>query len=113
MKYLLSLGLMLSIICFAFTYKTERTITGKITDDKGQPIPFATIAIKGTKISVASDAVGEFSIKVPNDDAVLIVSAINYQPSEIKITGLTKVEIKLTPTTSNLSEVVVTTALGI
>src|SRR5215831_16965024 len=106
MKYLLSVGLLLSIIFFAFTYKTERTITGKVTDNKGQPVAFATVTVKGTKIATTTDANGEFSIKVTTDNAILIVSAVGYRDAEIKTSGLNKVEVKLKPTSSALQEVV-------
>src|SRR5690242_10995822 len=107
MKYLLSLGLSLSIVLFAFTYKIERTITGKVTDDKEQPVAFATVTIKGTQTATTTDANGEFSIKVQNDNVVLVVSAVGYDDAEVKITGLNKLEVKLKAKVSSLNEVVV------
>lgn len=107
MKHVLSMCLVL-ITIFAFTYKTGRTITGKVTDDKGQPIAGATVTVKGTMIGTTTNAIGEFSITVEGDKVVLVVSAIGFTNSEIKVTGLNKVEIRLKPIVSSLDEVVVT-----
>ncbi len=108
MKYLLSLCLTLSLVCFAFTYNTERTITGKVTDEKGQPIVGASISIKGTKIGTTTNANGEFTITVSDEAAVLIIDYIGYETTEIKVKLNSNINILLKPKVEHLDEVVVT-----
>ena len=50
------------------------TITGKVTDEFGESVPSATIMVKGTSVGVVSDINGQYSINVPNRDAVLVFS---------------------------------------
>ena len=50
-----------------FAYSQTRTITGRITDDKGNPLPGATITVRGSTTTVSADSVGQFHI---NDQTV-------------------------------------------
>ena len=81
-------------------------VSGRIVDEKGNPIAGATIVIVGTTQGVASDAEGRYSIAAkPND--VLRVSFIGYKPETADIKGKTKLNIRLNPTEENLEEVTV------
>jgi TonB-linked SusC/RagA family outer membrane protein len=103
---------LLAMLC-AFVSKSQTlTISGRVLDDNGAPIPFASIILKGkSKTGTSSDADGKFSINATKGN-VLTISAINYITAEVTIgTGAT-LEIKLTPAKVDLSEVVVT-AMGI
>lgn len=80
------------------------TITGKVFDEKGNPIPGATIVIHGTTQGVASDNEGKFSISVRPDD-ILQVSFIGYKPEIVPIKGKTKINVTLNPTAENIEEV--------
>ena len=82
------------------------TITGKVTDDKGNPIPGATVLIHGTTQGVATDVDGKYTLPVRPDD-VLQVSFIGYKTETIPIKGKTKVNISLNPTAENIEEVTV------
>ncbi len=48
------------VLYTVLAYAQTKTVTGKITDELGDPIPFATVVIKGTKIAFVSDAGGSF-----------------------------------------------------
>ena len=62
--------------------QSSRIITGKITDTDGNPVPFASVMIKGTKTGVSADANGGYSLRVrPN--AILIIQATSYFSTEI------------------------------
>lgn len=98
--------LLFTIVVFSQT----KTITGKVTDDQGNPIPFATVKIKGSAKGVAADQQGNFTIQAnPNDE--IVISAVSFGETEIKLTGENSVSVVLTNENS-MSEVVVT-ALGI
>ncbi len=79
----------------AFLPHAQVQITGQIVDDKGAPIPFATVVIKGTNKGVAADQNGFFSIMVPDEKTVLVISAVGYQISEQKVGKQTKLKVKL------------------
>jgi iron complex outermembrane receptor protein len=89
---------------------TPATVKGNVVDEKGLPLPDASVKVKGSQTGTITDAKGEFSIDVP-DGGVLIVSYIGYQTKEVTVSGNTPLTISLTPS-GVLNEVVVT-ALGI
>lgn len=104
--WLLPAFMLLGLLAYAQT----RTVTGRVTDGQGKPIPFASVTVKGTTNGVAADANGNFTIQAaPN--ATLVFSAAGFQASELNIGTQTSVTVSLT-SEGNLSEVVVT-ALGI
>jgi len=81
-------------------------ITGRIVSDDGESIPGVTIAIKGTSSGTITDENGDFSISVPDSNAVLIVSYIGFITQEVKVGSQTLLNIKL-PADNKLDEVVV------
>jgi len=91
---------------------SQGSVTGKVTEQTGEAVPFATINVKGTKVTVAAGADGVFKIAANIGD-VLVVSAVNFQQTEITISSTTNVNVSLTRTSTPLNDVVVTTALGI
>ena len=82
------------------------TVTGKVTDDQGVPVPGATILEKGTKNGVSASNEGNFSIKV-KAGATLIISAIGFDGVQIKASNSSML-IGLKVVKDDLSEVVVT-----
>ena len=81
-------------------------VSGRIVDEKGNPVPGATVVIQGTTQGVASDAEGNYTIPVKPDD-ILRVSFIGYKPEVVEVKGKTKLNIRLKPTEENLEEVTV------
>ncbi len=68
MKLLKTFIFCISSILFSLHgHAQEASVMGKVIDDKGMPIPGATIVLKGTSISVTSDFDGGFQIKAPKD----------------------------------------------
>lgn len=98
--------LLCSVLAFA-----QRTVTGTVVDEKGQPIPFATVTQTGTRNATQADPNGAFSIRIPQN-ARLTISAAGHTAQTVTPTGTT-VNVTLTTTETALSEVVVTTAFGI
>jgi TonB-linked SusC/RagA family outer membrane protein len=98
------------ILCSVFAFSQTRTVTGRVTDDKGNPIPFATVKIKGSSTGVAADQDGKFSIQV-NPKATLSISAAGFDSQNITIGNSDAVDVSL-KSSAALQEVVVT-ALGI
>src|ERR1700729_3844211 len=97
--------------CVSLAFAQTKTVTGRVTDQQGQPIPFATVHLKGTKQAVSADADGVFSIKAKPGDALVITGA-GVTAKEIPVDNLTSLVIQVTRKEGTLSEVVVT-ALGV
>jgi TonB-linked SusC/RagA family outer membrane protein len=98
------------LLCLSVFAQTKTT-TGRITDQQGQPVPFATILIKGTKTAAGADADGNFTIKAKPGD-ILVVSGAGMTSKEATVTGSGPVNVQVSRKESNMTEVVVT-ALGI
>ncbi|TXJ29679.1 MAG: SusC/RagA family TonB-linked outer membrane protein [Chitinophagaceae bacterium] len=104
-----SLLAVLMLLC-SFAFAQTRTVSGKVTGDKGEGIPYATVTETGTKNASLTDANGLFTIKI-KDGSTLTISSANYEPSIVTPgTGLVSVSLKLRD--NALDEVVVTTAMG-
>jgi TonB-linked SusC/RagA family outer membrane protein len=86
-----------------------RTITGQVTGPDGKPIPFATVAVKGTPTSVAADENGKFSIQA-SPNSVLVFTASGFAANEVNIGSRSAVDARLAGGGA-LTEVVVT-AMG-
>lgn len=63
---------------------TDKDIHGTVTDKNGEPIIGASVSIKGTNYGTITDLEGNFSLKLPNERSVLIISYIGYKSIEIK-----------------------------
>lgn len=98
------------LLCSVLAFAQTRTVTGTVRDAQGNPVPFATVMVTGTKTAVTSDENGNFSINVP-ENGRLDVSATGFGTQTISVTGNT-VSPSLTRTEGQMQEVVVT-ALGI
>ncbi|WP_247233453.1 TonB-dependent receptor [Telluribacter sp. SYSU D00476] len=84
------------------------TVKGRVTDEKGEGLPGATVLLKGTSIGTATDIEGNFSLNVPDGNGTLIVSSIGYSTQEIEINNRTTIpDIKLGSDVKSLNEVVV------
>jgi TonB-linked SusC/RagA family outer membrane protein len=88
-------------------------ITGLVTSSEdGQPLPGASIIIKGTTVGTTTDFQGKYSLSVPSDAKILVISFVGNKSQEIEINGRSIIDATLTPESHQLDEVVVT-ALGI
>jgi Ca-activated chloride channel homolog len=107
-KYSVVVLMLFSIAVLAFSHLKEITVGGRVVDEGGNPIAGASILIKGTSHATAADAVGKFTIVVPNERAVIVVSAIAFTPKEVVVGNKFPLVITLTASHESLSEVVVT-----
>lgn len=108
-KFALLFIMLIAVSVMAFSQ--VRTLTGKITDETGYPIPYASITEKGTTHGVSADDTGNFSINV-RSGATLVISAAGYQPKEVVATG-SILNLVLNKGEGQTIEEVVVTALGI
>lgn len=83
---LLRLVLVLFLIPVLISAQNTGTITGKVTDAKGSPIPFANVVLVGTTIGAAANIDGNYSVeKVPPGDYTLSATVIGYREGKAKI----------------------------
>jgi TonB-linked SusC/RagA family outer membrane protein len=85
-------------------------VAGRVTNERGEPVPYATISQTGTSNATTADSSGAFSISVPQG-ASLAVTAAGYQGQTLRVTGTT-LNFTLQTGQAQMQEVVVT-ALGI
>lgn len=85
----------------------NRTVTGKVTDEKGAPVANASVVVKGTTTGTNTDNDGNFSITVGTNARTLVISSLNFQQEEVGIANRTSLQVSLKPATSNLDDVVV------
>ena len=105
-------SLFVAMLYFAIAGQAQvLSVSGRITDQKGAPVPSASIVIKGKSANgVAADEQGRFKINASKGD-VLVISNVSFTSKEVTVTGTTA-NVTLMPSDANLSEVVVT-AMGI
>jgi TonB-linked SusC/RagA family outer membrane protein len=110
MRKFLSLLAVLALWAISASAQTKM-VTGRITDMQDQPVPFATVQVKGSKTGVSADAGGNFSIRANAGD-VLVVTGAGITSKEETVSGSGDVNIQVTRSSTAMTEVVVT-ALGV
>jgi len=88
------------------------TVSGKVTDEKGTPMPGVSVLVKGKTGSTITDQDGIYKINVTDKNDALIFRYVGYLSQELALGGQTFLNVGLQPNNEALSEVVVT-ALGI
>ena len=72
----------------------DSIVSGVVFDDTGNPLPGATVSIKGSDgIGSITDFDGNFSVNVPEGSDTLIFSYIGFLESQVNITGKSKVNV--------------------
>jgi outer membrane receptor protein involved in Fe transport len=93
-----------------FSQTPNATITGKITNDKYEPVPFATIKVKNGKEATKTDDLGKFTIKVASLPAVLLITSASYDDKEVPVTNADELNVILSTNEKTLEEVTVNAA---
>jgi len=87
-------------------------VTGKVTDDKGEPLAGVNVYTRSQRHGVITKSDGTYSVVVDGPDDVLEFTFIGYANQEVNVAGRHEINITLVEKTVNLDEVV-TTALSI
>ncbi|WP_266365747.1 SusC/RagA family TonB-linked outer membrane protein [Tellurirhabdus rosea] len=85
----------------------EQTVSGRVTDEKGEALPGVSVSLKGTTRGTSTDNTGRFQLVVPGPEAVLVFSYIGYANQEITVGNRQSFDVKLVSDEQNLNEVVV------
>lgn len=92
--------------------KPDRIITGRVTDQNGDPLTGVSVVIKGTQKGTTTNENGNYSISIGDDDKFLVFTMVGFVARESAIAGNMVVNITMQNDTGGLDEIVVT-ALGI
>lgn len=84
-----------------------KTVSGKVTDEEGEPVPGVTITLKGTTTGTITDMDGNFSLSGVQDDATLVFTFVGMTTREIPIGDQNFFEIVMQEDVLGLDEVVV------
>lgn len=84
------------------------SITGKVTDEKDDPLPGVSVRVKGVQSSTVTDVNGNYKINVQKGlNVVLIFSYLGFATQEVDLGNKLTANIKLKPSNVNLDETIV------
>lgn len=81
-------------------------ISGKVTDDNGEPLPGASIVVKGTTVRTVTDAGGNYQLSGVPRNGTILFTFVGMMPQEFVAGGNAVMNIKLQRSTVGLDEVV-------
>ncbi len=93
-------------------FAQTRTITGVVKNAQGEPVPEASVLVKGAKSGTTTNANGSFSLVVNADAKTLIISSVGMVSEDVSIGKNTNVNVTLTTEAKELLEVVVQVPYG-
>ncbi|MDF7817560.1 TonB-dependent receptor [Runella sp. MFBS21] len=85
----------------------EKTITGTVSDERGQGLPGVSVLVKGTQQGTSTDANGKYKLILGDAPTTLVFSYVGYVSREALIENRTALDIQLLPDEKALTEVVV------
>ena len=81
-------------------------VTGRVVDEKGNPLHGATVTVYGTTQGVTAGVNGDYTLRV-KPDGVLVASFVGYRQETIPVNGQTRINIFLNPLAENIEEATV------
>lgn len=107
----LSFILLCLIASISMVVAQTTKVTGTVTSgDDGQPVIGASIIVKGMTVGTVTDFEGRFTLDVPREGKILVISYVGMNPQEVAVKPV--VNVVLQTDTRHLDEVVVT-AMGL
>ena len=97
----------LVLIGWATGIRAQKTVTGTVTDTKGEPLYGVTVRETDAKNTAVTDMNGRFSIQTSTDAAVLMFRYVGMEPYKVSVKGKTTVSVKMNEETTKLAETVV------
>jgi TonB-linked SusC/RagA family outer membrane protein len=98
---------LLAVLLTSSVWAQNVRVTGTVKDEKGNPLADATVTVRGSKISTATDAQGKFTLPTVAPGATLVVSHVGFTTHEEKLAGKTGFTFVLQEQSVNMNEVVV------
>src|SRR5580658_3035122 len=99
------------IFVSAFIFAQDSvTVSGVIRDEQKQPLPGATVLVKGTTLGTSTDDKGSFTLRIPKDAKTIVVSYVGYDSKEYPVNaanGSVKLNVDMASSNISLNQVVV------
>ena len=97
----------LIFFCWQVSLAQSKTITGRVLDEKNNPVSSATVSAKGRKIATSTDGSGAFTITIPSGVNTLTISSVNFETEDVNVSANIHPLVSLKASTHSLNEVVV------
>lgn len=85
----------------------EVLVSGRVTDEKGEPLPGVNIVIAGTGTGTVTDAAGEYRLNVPSAESTLQFSFIGYVTQQVVVGAQAVINVVMQSDVTSLNEIVV------
>ena len=95
------------MLAFVFQAFAQNTLSGRVTDENGDPMPGVYVAVKGTQNATSTDADGNFTLRTNATSGTLVFSMMGMAEQEIPIGGQSLYNVIMKEDTTMLEETVV------
>ncbi|WP_165958177.1 SusC/RagA family TonB-linked outer membrane protein [Segetibacter sp. 3557_3] len=103
------LMLMLCIVAASgYVMAQSRTITGRVLDDKGNPVASASVSVKNSTNGTVTTPEGTFSLSVPASARAIVISSVGLDQREVPLTTSSTYSVTLSAAARDLAEIIVT-----
>lgn len=99
--------LLMGVVFFATQALAQRTVTGKVTDEKGTPLANVSVLVRGTTTGTTTKEDGSYTLTVPANAKALVFSSVDMSPVEMAIGTASVINATLKGEDKTMSEVVV------
>jgi TonB-linked SusC/RagA family outer membrane protein len=99
-------SLLILLLSFTVLFAQEKSVTGRVTDEKSESLPGVNVIVKGTTIGTITDSDGNFKITVPSGKTVVQFSFVGFENVDVDVSRTNNVKVQLKTTTIGLDEVV-------
>jgi len=96
------------LLCVQSFAQTNRTVTGKVTDEKGLPVPGVSVSVVGSNTRTMTNESGDFTINVNDQAKSLRFSYVGFKQQDVSIAGKNSLAVSMITDNTDLQEVVVT-----
>jgi TonB-linked SusC/RagA family outer membrane protein len=103
--------LMLLMMCLFYQHLSAQnniTVTGTVTDNKGETLIGVGVLVKGTKTGTSTNNQGQYVLSVSGNNPILVISYIGFVSQEIPVNNRTRINVSLESDSKSLDVVVVT-----
>ncbi|MCG6188974.1 TonB family protein [Maribellus maritimus] len=77
--------------------KAKYSVSGKVSDKNGNPIPGASVLVKGAAVGTITNPEGIYQLKLEEKNATLVFWMIDYQKKEIQVSDKSEINVELLP----------------
>lgn len=100
-----------SLFLLVITVLAQQTISGRVTDDKGNPVEGISVKLKGTSTGTSTDKNGDYTIRVSGTNPKLVFSGVGFNEKEVDAFSASSVSLEASAVTLTGVELVGTRSL--